>query len=214
MTEDARVFLPSLAPAVLLFARLLQGLRSAASSLLLVVALHAAWPLDLPLVAGYRAAALAIPYHPGGTVALISADGYGESAFVAERLAGDTERSGAVLLASHALAASNWSGSRYQLRMTHSDQIHGFLTGLPVRYVVMENAAQAKPHHQLLQETMRSHPGQFRLLGRYPISGAGDRRLSEMSVYENLLAGERLPGVLRVHLGLDRGGRMLEHRWR
>jgi hypothetical protein len=224
LTMDGRVFIPALAPAVLLFGRLLGRLRYAlraspllsagAPAALIALSFAGAWAVPIPRFEGYRAAAAAIPGHPEGTVMLVSADSSGEGAFIAERLSQDRRRAGVVLRASRVLAESNWNGLRYRPFFSDAGEVYKYVVELPVRYIVIESSATIPPEGRLLEEAVRSHSEEFRWIGRFPLSGAGHERWDEIRVYENLLAGDRRPPVIRTRLGLNRDGRILEYRWR
>ncbi|MGD0013571.1 MAG: glycosyltransferase family 39 protein [Bryobacteraceae bacterium] len=224
LTAEGRVFIPALAPAVLLFGRLLGRLRSAlrawpllaagAPAALIALSFAGVWAVPMPRFEGYRAAAAAVPAHPEGTVMLVSADSTGEGAFIAERLSQDRRRAGVVLRASRVLAESNWGGYRYRPFFGDAGEVYKYVAELPVRYIIIESSATIPPEGRLLEEAVRSHSEEFRWIGRFPLSGVGHERWDEIRVYENLLAGDRRPPVIRTRLGLDAGGRILEYRWR
>jgi hypothetical protein len=224
LTTEGRVFIPALAPAVLLFGRLLGRLRSAlraspllaagAPTVLIVLSFAGAWAVPIPRSEGYRAAAAAIPGHPEGTVMLVSADSTGEGAFIAERLSQDRHRAGVVLRGSRVLAESNWDGYRYRPLFRDAGAVYQYVVELPVRYIIIQSSARIPPECRLLEEAVRSHSEEFRWIGRFPLSGIGHERWDEIRVYENLLAGDRRPPVIRTRLGLNRNGRILEYRWR
>jgi len=163
---------------------------------------------------GYRAAAAAIPYRPEGRLMLVSAGSGGEGAIVAERVAHDPWRSGIVLRASRVLAESSWSGRRYRPLFADADQVRQYLMDLPVRYILLDDSTEPLPFQKLVDEAIRGSPRDFLLLGRFPIRSSGRGYLGDVRVYENRGAGERRPAVVRVRLGLERGGRTLEYRWK
>lgn len=76
----------------------------------------------------------------------------------------------------------------------------------------MDGSAEATPELKLLAETLASDAA-FQPVGSFPITGHAQPRRGDLRIYENLAAGNRHPAVIRVHLGLDRGGRVLEYRW-
>jgi hypothetical protein len=65
------------------------------------------------------------------------------------------------------------------------------------------------PHHRLLEDTIRSDPGQFRLVGTFPLYFSGHRRENAVQVYENLMARGRHADVIRIDM-MDTLGRILE----
>lgn len=222
LSWEGRVFIPALAPAAILFgycARWIQSAlgRRAVPAMLapaVLALLCIAWCGAAPIVRteGYRAAAAAIPYRQEGSLMLVSADSGGEGAIIAERVAHDPWRSGIVLRASRLLAESWWSGRRYRPLFADADQVKKYLMDLPVRYILLDDSMPPLPFQKLVNDAIRASPQDFALLGRFPIRRSGRGYLGDVRLYENRGAGERRPDVVRVRLGLDRGGRTLEHR--
>jgi hypothetical protein len=128
-------------------------------------------------------------------------------------VAHDPWRSGIVLRASRVLSESWWSGRRYRPLFANANEVRKYLMDLPVRYILLDNSMHLLPSEKLVDEAIRASPQDFALLGRFPIHRSG-RYLGEVRVYENRAAGERRPAVVRVRLGLDRGGRTLEYHWK
>lgn len=223
LTQEARVFIPALAPAAILvgfcICQIQRTLRHrpvlaiAAPAALALLCIAGCGAAPVLRIEGYRAAVDAIPYRPEGCLMLASAGSNGEGAIVAGRLAHDPWRSGIVLRASSLLAESSWSGSRYRSLFTSADEVGKYLMDLPVRYVLLDDSTAPWPFQKLVDEAIRASPRDFALLGRFPIHRSG-RYLGEVRVYENRGAGERRPAVVRVRLGLERGGRSLEYRWK
>jgi hypothetical protein len=178
---------------------------------LLCIALCGAAPFER--VEGYRAAAAAIPYRPEGCLLLVSADAPGEGAIVAERLAHDPWRAGIVLRADHAFVESSWSGARYHPLFFDADEVRKYLMDLPVRYILLDDSWTRRPFQKLVDEAVRSSPNDFALLARFPIRKSGED-IGEVRIYENRGAGDRRPAVVRVRLGIERGGRTLEYHWK
>jgi hypothetical protein len=86
---------------------------------------------------------------------------------------------------------------------------------LPVRYIVVDDT-QSLPFGKLLEDAVLARPQDFAPMGRFPIDSTlvgVARRLGEVHVYENRGAGNRRPAVVRVQLGLEREGRVLEYHW-
>jgi hypothetical protein len=222
LTEEGRVYTPALAPAAMLFGMCLQWLqrRLVTRPALAVVAPVAVTILcclscgtnPIHRIDGYRSASDAIPFHPGGSTILISSPD--EGAFVADRLTGDRQRSGVVILASHALAVSTWSGYRYRLVFPDAPALKSYLMDLPVRYIVLDASEPMQPHTKLLAEVIRSDPEDFHLLGDFPLRNQNGEARGSLLVYENGKAGDRHPAVVRVRLGLDLGARIMEYHWR
>ncbi|MGD0201031.1 MAG: hypothetical protein ABSD27_09825 [Bryobacteraceae bacterium] len=102
----------------------------------------------------------------------------------------------------------------YRPLFAAADEVRKYLLDLPVRYILLDDSMKPWPLEKLLDETIRASPQDFALLGRFPIQRSDRAYLGEIRVYENRSAGERRPSVVRVRLGLERGGRTLEYRWK
>lgn len=223
VTQEARVFIPALAPAAILLGycvhRIQRALRHrpvfamAAPAVLGLLCIATCGAAPVLRIDGYLAAVDSIPYRPEGCLMLASGDAPGQGAIIAERLAHDPWHSGIVLEASRVLVEASWFGNHYRPLFGDADEVRKYLVDLPVRYILLDDSWKPWPFEKLLDEAIRANPQDFALLGRFPIHGSG-RYLGEVRVYENLRAGERRPAVVRVHLGLERGGRTLEYRWK
>jgi len=223
VTQEARVFIPALAPAAILLGycvhRIQRALRHrpvfamAAPAVLGLLCIATCGAAPVLRIDGYQAAVDSIPYRPEGCLMLASGDAPGQGAIIAERLAHDPWHSGIVLEASRVLVEASWFGNHYRPLFGDADEVRKYLVDLPVRYILLDDSWKSWPFEKLLDEAIRANPQDFALLGRFPIHGSG-RYVGEVRVYENLSAGERRPAVVRVHLGLDRGGRTLEYRWK
>lgn len=220
LTAEPRAFLPSLAPMILLMAGGIHGLArriptryAAAVSLMMaaVAVVGTGWITPNP-VTGFQAAAQAIPYPDGGTLILVASDPAGEGAFIVERLAHDPRRGGVILRAGPLLAESNWMGTVSRPRFDHPAQVAAMLKALPVRYIVIDGSAVATPELELLAEAVAGDAG-FLPIAQFPVTDRRELRRESLWIYENSDAGDRHPDVVRVRLGLDRGGRVLEYHW-
>jgi hypothetical protein len=223
LTQEDRVFIPALAPAAILFGycisriqwvlrhRPVFGVTVPAVLALLCIALCGAAPFER--IEGYQAAAAAIPYRPEGSLLLVSADAPGEGAILAERLAHDPWRAGIVLRADHAFVESSWSGARYHPLFFNADEVRKYLMDLPVRYILLDDSWTRRPFEKLVDEAVRADPQDFALLARFQVRRSG-LNIGEVRVYENRGAGDRRPAVVRVRLGIERGGRTLEYHWK
>jgi hypothetical protein len=224
LTEEDRVFIPALPPAAILAGYCIRQSQRvlrhrpvfavAAPAVLALLCIATCGAAPVVRIEGYQAAADAIPYRPEGSLMLVSADSSGEGAIIADRLAHDPWRSGIVLRASRVLAESSWSGAHYRQLFGNADEVRKYLMDLPVRYILLDDSMDPLPFEKLLDEAIRASPRDFALLGRFPIHRSGSGDLGEVRVYQNLGAGERRPAVVRVRLGLNRGGRTLEYRWK
>jgi hypothetical protein len=222
LTQETRVFIPVLAPAAIAVGYCVRRIQwvlrrrpvlstavPAALALLLVAAAGTARQVPAE---GYQAALDSIPYRPEGCLLLVSGDAAAEGAMVVARLVHDPWRSGVVLRASRVLAGNSWSGMHYRPLFPDADAVAKYLLDLPVHYILLDDT-QHMPSGELLDQAIRTDPRDFALLGRFPIHSRG-KLTSEVRVYENRAAGERHPAVIRVPLDLERGGRVLEYRWK
>ncbi len=220
LTHEPRAFLPSLAPLVVLAVRAVAALgrflpvrvAATASVLALSLAVVSGGRTPLNRVDGYATAAAAIPYPDSGTLIVIGSDPPGEGAFIVERLVHDDRRAGVVLRGTSLLAESDWMGTRSTLRFESPGQVRDWLLAQPVSHVVIDDSAKLGPDLQLLKDAVAGGTD-FRLAGRYPVTDRLGVRQGELWIYENPAAAGRHPTMVRVRLGLDRSGRVLEYLW-
>jgi hypothetical protein len=89
------------------------------------------------------------------TVILVSSDGTGEGAFIAEVAMRDERPNKIVLRASKILARMEWSGTDYKSRFETVEQMRQFIDATPVQRIVIEDAASAAwQHHTLLKQML------------------------------------------------------------
>jgi hypothetical protein len=197
LTREGRYFIPSVAAIAILFAR---GMTLSGRLLGPVTLAAACFAIcgfgKVERIEGYRAAVESIPFRPQGIVMLVASDVPGEGAFIAERLERDRARAGLVLRGSKVLAGSNWLGDDYRLIFRSASEVRDYLRSVPVRYLVIDESGAKKPHQRLLEEAVRSRPEEFRVRGRFPISGG---RRGDVLLYEYLQAGDR-PAVISFKL--------------
>jgi hypothetical protein len=222
LSQEPRVFVPSLAPAALLFGYCVYWMQSvlrprpalatavpAALAGLSIAIWGLAW---VPHVEGYWPAVDAIPYRQEGSLILVSGSAICEGHLIVDRLTHNRWRSDVMLRASHALAESTWGGHHYSALLPDADSVRKYLMDLPVRYILLDDTAST-PYGELLAGAIAGSPRDFAELGQFPIHSMG-RLIGAVHVYENLAAGGRRPAVVRVPLGLERGARVLEYRWK
>lgn len=222
LTNETRAYLPSLAPLLLLMARALRRLLVLVPErvswlvpwALTLLVIFSTPPLMINRVDGYEAAARAVPYPKEGTLLLVASDPVGEGAIIVERLVNDAGRAGVVMRASALLAESNWMGTHSRPLIRNEAELTALLKSMPVNYVLLDESAPPAAERTLLNEAVKAHPESFQLLGRFPIADSWGLRKGDVTVYENLEARGRHADVVRVRLGLDRGGRVLEYHWR
>jgi hypothetical protein len=224
---QARYFMPALVPLALLAGSALRACREifagpspAAARLApwivcLTLTLFAAQP-TLAGVRGYRAAAEAIP-RAENQVTLISADSFGEGAFVVERLMTDRDRRGIVLRGSKALSDSDWLGTDFQLLAPTANDVFRYLCETPVHYIVVDATSAPgeaeTPDRPLLRQTIGEHPEAFELIGAFALTRGTNEFAEAVEVYRNVEAARRRADVVRIDLRHTLG-RVLEFRLR
>jgi hypothetical protein len=197
LTREGRYFIPSVAAIAILFARGMTLSGRLLGPVTLAAACFAVCGFGkVERIEGYRAAVESIPFRPKGIVMLVASDVPGEGAFIAERLERDRARAGLVLRGSKVLAGSSWLGDDYRLIFRNASEVRDYLRAVPVRYLVIDESCEKKPHQLLLEEALRSRPEEFRVRGRFPISGG---RHGDVLLYEYLQAGDR-PAVISFKL--------------
>jgi hypothetical protein len=210
---EPRYLLPAYLPALILMAEGLFLIQDdirrrwnrAAIAVAAIVSLTAACLISTPRLSlhqrtGYAQVAAAIPFDSDDRVVLVSADERGEGSMVAELLLDDPGRGGVVLRATKVLSSSDWLGRDYSLLMKTPESLLQFLNATPVHFVVIDMTGFvseiARPHHRLLEETIRDYSGQFRLVGDFPLHFDGHRRDHSVQVYENLaVRGRRAQAI-------------------
>ena len=227
--ED-RYFLPAYFPVIMLVAEGLHLVTCAVArtlakpvlALLIAAGVTALCIASMPAVrlsrrTGYAEVAASLPYDSTGPTILVSSDPRGEGALVVERLVRDRARSSVVLRASKVLSSSTWMSTNYKLLLHTVQDVREWLNVVPVRFIVLDMngfiSTDTRPHHRLLEDTIRSSPGQFRLVGDFPLYLSGHRRENAVQVYENLMARGRHADVIRIDM-MNTLGRILEVRLR
>lgn len=216
LTEEGRYLLASAALTTLLFVQgayvIRDGVRrfsvrwAAFAPVLLAIGVLAESRFPKPpLVTGFRASATSIPFRPQGSVILVSSDALGEGDWIADRLEADKWRAGVVLRASSVLASSTWSGLQYQLRFQDSAGVLGYLHSTAVRYVVIDRSAKITPHQYLLDEAVHQAPGEFRLLGSFPVDREPGSQRGNVDVYASTIVDRNPPEIRLPGRGSDWG---------
>ena len=214
---EPRYLLPAYLPATILFAEGLfriagdlrrhfgrPGLAVPAMALLTALCLISTPPLTMHQRTGYADVAAAIPDDSEGRVVLVSADSSGEGAMVAELLLEDPARTGVVLRATKVLSRSDWLGRNSRLLVRSAESVRQFLDATPVHFIVVDMNGflrdATRPHHRLLEETLRRYPEQFRLIGDFPLYFDGHRRNHAVQVYENLAVRGRRARTIHIDM--------------
>lgn len=222
MTSEPRVLLPSLAPAVVLMAGALRWMQSALRAKpLLAAALPAllgtivildAGPIPRERSVGYREAADAMAYPPGGALILIATD-TGEQQVLTERLSHNRAHTDVILRGTHVLGRVDVLGHDQPL-FSSPEAVRSFLLEMPVRYIVLNNPPFEFSYQELVQAAVTGDPQDFHLISSVPVLDTRDQRSAELLIYENPAGRDHHPTVVRTPLGYDAGRRMLEYRWK
>jgi len=218
---EPRYLLPAYLPATLLVAeglsRLQQNIRHFGSPAIAVLAIVSLTVIALASTPqfkmrqriGYAEVAAAIPNESQGSVVLISADARGEGAMVAELLIADVDRKDVILRGTKMLSNSDWMGRDYTLLVKSPASMLQFLNTTPVNYVVVDMNGfiqdATRPHQRLLEETIRDHAEQFRLISDLPLYFDGHRRNHAVQVYENLAARGRRAQTIVIKMASTLG---------
>jgi hypothetical protein len=234
LTGEARVLLPSLAPATVLAARSLLWVQRALqralqhsplAALAMPVAIGAAvvassGVLPLQRVDGYRETADAMPYSKEGSLILSASGKLGEGALIAERLGHGQQHSDVILRASHVFMQMDSLGNCFPL-FTSAEAMRTYLLELPVRFVVLGNQPfacrfgdrNAEQANGWINRAVMQDPADFKLIATFPILEKDRGQIDELRIYENPAGRIRHPSIVQTPLGLDAGGRVLEYRW-
>ncbi len=155
-------------------------------------------------IRGYAPVAQSIPV-AHNEVTLISADSFGEGAFVVARLMSDRHQQGVVLRASKVLSDSDWQGTAYRLRTKTPDEVYDYLQDLPVHYIVLNKVLipgnPSLKDQRLLRDAIDAHPNDFQLVGHFPIYHGSKKFDLAVDIYRNAAARGRVPSSIRVDLG-------------
>jgi hypothetical protein len=112
----------------------------------------------------------------GGKPVLVSSDSRGEGMFIAE-VAQDEKRPGSTIMrASKALSKSEWSGRSYEAFFSDEKQMLAFLTGGRFSIILADDSvppAKRQKHHDMLRQTLQSHPESFQPLARATVCRGG-----------------------------------------
>jgi len=223
MTAEARVLLPSLAPAAVLTARSLVWLRGVlrirsewlpAVPVLLGALLVADCGLaPLILFVGYRQAADAIPYSQNGALIFLAGEDWrGEGNLIAERRSQDPRHRDVMLRGTHMLNASDEKGV-YRPILHSPEQVRSYLLAMPVQFVVLGRPPFDNAYQTLVDSAVVGDPADFRLLSTVPIKNEAGETLDALRIYENVQAGNRHPSKIEIPLGFDGGKRVIEFHW-
>jgi 4-amino-4-deoxy-L-arabinose transferase-like glycosyltransferase len=131
---------------------------------------------------------------------LVSSVGGGEGPLVAEVAMLDHGRRGQyVLRASKVLSESDWEGARYHALNRSTAELMQYLESVPVKFIVLDLAPPDPdvPDHHLLEETLKTFPDRFTLVGRY---SGGEAGASPIEVYRLLSTGDQAPSHIHIDL--------------
>lgn len=199
---EARHMTPVLAPAII-FALL--GMRSLATNLsqrglkqttacALTVAVGIAgfaietFKLQPKGYRGYQAVAetLRTEAPEPKTVVLVSSDARGEGMFVSEVTLGEKRPDTVVKRASKLLASSTWNGGTYEAKANSASETVSLLNKEGVQFLVIDRTIPARlkvQHHELLENAVAVAGAQWQLVGKFPVTRAGEITPDGLEVY-------------------------------
>jgi hypothetical protein len=150
--------------------------------------------LRLPRRSGYATVVGALPDVAGRYSVLVSSDPFGEGALIVEALLHDRARNMTVQRASKTLATSGWSGEDYRLIARRPEEVGNFLQSAAVQFIILDAIgfvnAGTRPHHRLLEQTVRAAPDRFRLIADLPLVIDGQPYEGAVQIYENMASGD------------------------
>jgi hypothetical protein len=215
---EPRYLLPAYVAATLLAAEglfVIQGMfRRPAVAALGIVFLTGLCVFSTPALrmhqrTGYEEIAAAVPHESEGQVVLVSSDARGEGAMVAQLLLEDAGRTDVVLRGTKALSTSDWMGRDYKLLAQSPASVMELLNSVPVHFVVVDMNGfieeNTRPHHRLLEESIRNNRAQFQLIGDHPLYFDGHRRGHAVQIYENLNARGRRAQSIHINMAYSLG---------
>jgi hypothetical protein len=230
LTGEARVLLPSLAPATVLAARSLLWVQRALlrwplAVLAMPIVIGAAviatsGIIPLQRIDGYREATNAIPYSKEGSLIFSASGNIGEGALIAERLGHGLQHNDVILRANHVFMRTDSLGNCFPL-LTSAEAMRTYLLQLPVRFVVLSNQpfgcrfgdGNADQANRWINRAVTEDPVDFKLVATFPILEKDHGQTDELRLYENPTGRIRHPRIVQTPLGLDARGRVLEYRW-
>jgi hypothetical protein len=158
---------------------------------------------------GYAEIADAMPVDPLRPAVLISSDAAGEGGLIAESLVRDRARQGVFLRGGKVLFSANWMGTSVKPLVHSVADVSRLIDAVPVRYIVLDTngyiGGTDRDTRRLLEETIRSRPGQFRLRGALPLYLDGRRWDGAVELYENVNAMPSARMKIRVDMSYTLG---------
>jgi hypothetical protein len=216
--EWDRYFIASLAPALLLTARVCSFLDSripangfAAGKLAAAAACAAAIATGARVhpiaTTAYSQAAGSIPVRREPVVLAVESDAAGEGALIAKRLEQDRFRSSYVVRGSKLLSVSDWSLTVYRLKSRDAAAVREALDANLVDFVVIDRSAPPLPSTPLLETALRDSAWRWDIVARIPV--ALGRRHGDLLVYRRESPKPSGNAPVSVELGPERGGRIM-----
>lgn len=120
------------------------------------------------------------------TVVLISSDARGEGMFVSEVTLGEKRPDTIVKRASKVLAKSGWSGASYQAKATTAAETIELLQKENVQFLIIDRTIPDRlksKHHELLENAAASAGGQWKLIGKFPLTRANEVTPEGLELY-------------------------------
>lgn len=121
------------------------------------------------------------------TVVLVSSDARGEGMFVSEVAMGEKRPDTIVKRASKLLANSSWNGGSYETKAQSASETITLLANEGVQFLVIDRTIPARlkvKHHELLENAAAAAGDKWKLLGKFPITRAGEVSPEGLEVYQ------------------------------
>ncbi len=171
--NEPRHFIIVVPALLLLSVELLLWARSRTQfGLLLGVPALALFPFTLYVQQPHGFRSLLKQIHLPGRM-LVSSNGAGEGAWIAEVALAEKRPASIVARASKTLANEGWNGENYRLIARTSDEIEARLDELAIATVIVDAEAgqKAQPHQVLLEQTMKGSPAWMPCAAAGPLTG-------------------------------------------
>ena len=139
-------------------------------------------------------------------VLLISSDVTGDSMFISELAMREARPGHYVLRATKVLCDCSWLGDEQKALYPTPDSLMGYLDHSPVQIVIDDESVPARSRLQfrsVLEQTINAYPGQWQLLGSYPVVRDGVRYPKGVNIYRLLGTDPTAPVRIDLHRMLN-----------
>jgi len=120
------------------------------------------------------------------TVILVSSDARGEGMLVSEVALSEKRPDTIVKRASKLLAKSSWAGNSYETKAKSAGETITLLESESVQFLIIDRTIPARlkvQHHELLENAAASAGDKWKLVGKFPITRAGEISPEGLELY-------------------------------